>query len=189
MRRSRLVAVMLGLIVLTGTTLIMSGAPVQAGGQPSQNIESDFSLVENALFTPITDPPPSGSGSFKLSNRHLHKNLRFTLEIEADGLLPNTEYYLSATVREGFSGGVPTKAEATAGTATTDSEGRLEFKGKGVFSADAFTTGTTWRIDQQVRLVGGGGGTLGVCFECVLVCSPTTKIELVDGKLVSFVAA
>ena len=188
MRRSRLVAVMLGLIVLTGATLIMSGAPVQAGGQPSQ-IESDFRMVENAPFTKIntTWEIGAGSGTFTLNGTHLQNdNLKFNLEIWANGLLDNEEYYLTATLREGFDGTIGPVAEATAGTATTDGVGRLHFKGMGVFPASAFVGDGPWRIDQQVRIVGGVGGTLTVCFECVLVCRPTTKIELVDGKLVEF---
>ena len=34
---------------------------------------------------------------------------------------------------------------------------------------------------------GIGLGELGNCVECILVCSPTTKVELVDGKLVQVV--
>ena len=181
MRRSRLVAVMLSLIVLTGTTLIMSGAPVQAGGQPS-HIESDFRMVENEPFTPIPGTG-AGSGSFTLNGKHLQN---VNLEIEANGLAPNTEYYLAVTVRNGFDGTIAPIEEVFVGTATTNGVGRLEFKGKGVIPAEAFDVGTIWRIDQQVRIVGGLGGTLDVCFECVLVCRPTTKVKLVDGKLVEF---
>ena len=47
------------------------------------------------------------------------------------------------------------------------------------------TSSRLWRIDQQIRQL--GSGELGNCVECILVCSPTTKVELVDGKLVQVV--
>ena len=38
--------------------------------------------------------------------------------------------------------------------------------------------------DQSLRRL--GGATENFYVECTLVCSPTTKIELVDGELVPF---
>ena len=112
--------------------------------------------------------------------------------MEAEDLMPNTWYYLSATVREvidgdfGMSGGTVPVAMNVVGAARTDGEGRLEFTGVGVlpnvFDSPATPGVTQWRIDQQVRQL--GSGELGNCVECILVCAPTTKVELVDGKLV-----
>jgi len=119
-------------------------------------------------------------------------NLDFEMAIEAEDLMPNTWYYLSATVREvvggdfGMGGGTVPVASVVVGTVRTDGTGRLEFEGEGVlpnvFDTPVTPGVTQWRIDQQVRQL--GSGELGNCVECILVCSPTTKVELVDGKLV-----
>ncbi len=176
MFRFKLIAGLVSLVVL-GLVLIVVASP-PAPVEADDAIETKFALVQNTLFTPITGA--SGTGQFRLDG----EDLEFRVKFKADGLLSNTEYKLAVTVRNvtggDFGGAVLTSPVATVivGTATTDDEGRLKFKGEDVLPASAFTTGTEWRIDQQVRLAGGGGGTAGVCVECILVCSPATKVKV-----------
>lgn len=184
MRRFRFVPVLLSLALLTSLVLSLSGAPpAEAGGK---KINSEFNLVENPSFVdPITGA--SGEGEFELNGKNLDK-LKFELEIDAEDLTPNAWYYLSVTVRETFDGGIVPVAIVVVGMARADDEGRLEFEGRGVLPnvfEDPTPGVSTWRIDQQVRQL--GSGEKGNCVECILVCSPTTKVELVDGKLVPFV--
>ena len=165
------------------------GPPGPAGARGAE-IEKAFNMVENPTFvSPITGA--SGTGTIVLDGRDLD-DLTFEMAIEAEGLMPNTSYYLSATVREvvggdfGMAGGNVPDAIAVVGTARTDGTGRLEFEGKGVlpnvFDSPATPGVTEWRIDQQIRQL--GSGETGNCVECILVCSPTTKVKLVNGKLV-----
>ena len=74
--------------------------------------------------------------------------------------------------------------------AKTNGDGKLKFKGKGEFPNvfdPPVTPGTDrWRIDQQIRKLGNDPRVIGNCVECILVCAPTTKVELDHGKLVPF---
>ena len=191
MRRFRFVPVLLSLALLTSLVLSVSGAPpLEAHG----DIESVFGLGQGPrdangvpFLTPNIDPAvaPSGTGEFELDGDL--DDLEFELQIEAEGLLPNTEYDLTVSLREGHGGLQPVVAFVSAGTATTDDEGRLEFEGEGAFDAGLFTTGSTlWRFDQQIRGAGGGGTEPTFCVDCIIVCFPTTLVELVDGELVPF---
>lgn len=178
------VAGLLSLALLAGLLLsIGTEQPVEAHG----DIESRFRLVENPAFIePITGAV--GHGVFNLDGSDLD-NLKYDLEIGAEGLESNAWYYLSVTVRENFDGGAVPVAMAVAGMARTDNKGRLEFVGKGVlpnvFAPNVNKGVKTWRIDQQIRKL--GSGEKGNCVECILVCAPTTKVELVQGsELVSF---
>lgn len=178
---------LLSLALLAGLLLSMGASPVvEAHG----DIVSEFSLVDNPLFTPGDGLGAGGSGTgvFNLDGRDLD-DLKYDLEMEAEGLMPNTWYYLSVTVREGFGGVAVPVAIAVAGMARTDGRGNLEFVGHGVlpnvFAPNVNNGVKTWRIDQQVRLL--GSPTENFCVECILVCAPTTKVELVRGsELVSF---
>ena len=190
MRKFRFVAVLSSLALVLLLVFSISGGPsAEAHDEEADDeIKSEFNLVENASFVdPITGA--SGEGEFELNGENLDK-LKFKLEIDAEDLTPNAWYYLSVTVRETFDGGIVPVAIAVAGMARADDEGRLEFEGKGVLP-NVFenpTPGvTTWRIDQQVRQL--GSGEKGNCVECILVCSPTTKVELNDDGdgLISFV--
>ena len=120
------------------------------------------------------------------------------MNYKAADLDPNTWYYLAVTVREApdgannnFPGGVSPVALNVVGMARTDDEGRLEFESEGelpnVFDHPATTGVKHWRIDQRVRKLGLEPTEKDNCVECILVCRPTTKVELVDGKLVPFV--
>ena len=112
------------------------------------------------------------------------------MEVEAHDLIPNEWYYITATVREGFAGGASNKPIAVAGVGMvkTDGDGNFEFEGEGVFP-NVFEEDpdvTTWRIDQQIKQLANIPDVIGNCHLCILVCSPTTKVELVDGELVLF---
>ncbi len=185
MHRIKTLTVMLSIALLS--VLIFTGVkfsteqPVEAHG----DIETKFRLVENPAFIePITGAV--GHGVFNLDGDL--DNLKFDLEIEAQGLESSTWYYLAVTVREGFDGTAVPVAIAVAGMARTNSRGNLEFVGHGVlpnvFAPNVNTGVKTWRIDQQVRQL--GSGELANCVECILVCAPTTKVELVKGELVPF---
>ncbi len=187
-------------MVLAGLVLIVvASAPAEAGGK---QIKNSFNLVENPTFvSPINGASgmlADGLGGEIRFNGQNPDQLGFELKMAAKDLEPLTWYYLAVTVREShtdgtpdetFPGGIKPVAIAVAGMARTDGAGRLEFEGKGVLPNvfdDPVTSGVTkWRIDQQVRQI--GSGELGNCVECILVCAPTTKVELVDGKLVPFV--
>ena len=173
----------MSLAVLAVLLVSIAGAPVVAA---DDEIETEFALVDNPTFTSGDGLGGGGVGTGKIEiDGEDLEDLEFELEIEAEGLTPNTWYYLSVTVREGFGGIAVPVAIAVVGTARTDDKGRLEFEGKGVlpnvFGSPATAGVTQWRIDQQVRQL--GSGELANCVECILVCSPTTKVELVDGKL------
>ena len=167
--------------VLGVVALLAVPSPVAAGGD---EIETEFAMVENSTFVdPITGA--IGSGEIEIDGEDLD-DLEFELEIEAEGLTPNTWYGLGVTVREGFDGTAVPVATVVVGMARTDDEGELEFEGESVlpdvFSGSA--QGATWRIDQQVILA--NSGTKNNCVDCILVCAPTTKVEVVDSELVPF---
>ena len=189
MRRFRFIPVLLSLALLTSLVFSISGTPpVEADGK---KIKSEFNLVENPAFVDPVTGIASGEGEFELDGKNLDK-LKFKLNMAAEDLTPNTWYYLSVTVREvedgafGPAGGNVPVGFAVAGMARTDDDGELEFEGKGILPNvfdDPVTPGVTeWRIDQQVRQL--GSGDKGNCVECILVCAPTTKVELVGDRLV-----
>ncbi len=205
MRRFRFVAVLLSLALLTSLVLTISGAPpVEADG----DIESEFDLGQGPRVPatgipgfpelmpgdPVITPnipaieAPSGSGEFELDGDL--DDLGFELEIEAEGLVPGAWYFLGVTLRKGHGGLQPfvENGVVDAGMARADAEGRLEFEGEGAFEADLFTGSTLWRFDQQIRRADGPGGGAEPtwCVNCILVCFPTTLVELVDGELVPF---
>ena len=195
MGRFKLIAGLVSLVVLAGLVLIVvASAPAEAGGK---QIKSSFDLVENTgLVSPITGASglrADGLGGEIRFNGRNPDQLGFELKMAAKDLVPHTWYYLAVTVREApdgengnFPGGVKPVAFAVAGMTRTDDVGRLEFKGKGllpnVFDFPETSGVDHWRIDQQVRRI--GDGELNNCVECILVCAPTTKVKLVDGKLV-----
>ena len=195
MRRFKFVPVLLSLALMTLLVLSISGGPpAEAGGK---QIKSDFDLVENpGLVSPLNGASglrADGLGGEIRFNGQNPDQLGFELKMAAKDLEPLTWYYLAVTVREApdgengnFPGGVKPVAFAVAGMTRTDDVGRLEFKGRGllpnVFDFPETSGVDHWRIDQQVRRI--GDGELNNCVECILVCAPTTKVKLVDGKLV-----
>ncbi|MCH8186419.1 MAG: hypothetical protein IH862_10005 [Chloroflexi bacterium] len=208
MRKFRFVAVLLSLALVVLLVFSISGGPSAEAHdeEDDDEIKTKFDLVENtALVHPITGA--SGlladglGGKIEIDGEDLDK-LKFKVKYKAQGLEPNTWYYLAVTVREShtdgtpdetFPGGIKPVAIAVAGMARTDGAGRLEFEGKGVLPNvfdDPVTSGVSkWRIDQQVRQI--GSGELRNCVECILVCRPTTKVELnEDGDgLIKFVSS
>ena len=88
MRRFRFVPALLSLALLTLLVFSMSGAPpVEAGG----DIESEFKMHQNTSFVNVEPGTlgASGTGEFELDGDDLD-DLEFELEVEANGLLPNT---------------------------------------------------------------------------------------------------
>jgi len=180
--RSIVVALLLGLSILTSLMLINPGTTVEAGAK-GNHIDSKFELVENKDFTPETGGP-SGSGKFAYDP----KKGEFDITVKAEGLIPGELYNVTATIREGTSGGNDPVATFFNVAVVADDDGKIKVNRKHRFLEllnEAPGDGTNnWRIDQQVRLADFGGGTSGVCEDCILVCSPTTKLSLVDGELV-----
>ena len=182
----RRVAAPLSLALLTGLLLSAAAAPVEADG----DIESEFDMVQNTAFVNV-DPGTvgaGGSGEFELDGEDLD-DLEFELEVEADGLLANTLYQISISVRAGH--GAPFAVPLVtviAGSAWTNGQGELEAEGEAVIPNifGGASAGDKWRIDQQVLRPGAGPGP-AACVDCVLVCAPTTPIVLNDdGELVLF---
>ena len=175
------IAVLLSIVVLAGGLLSVARAPsVEAGGN-GNHIETKFSLVENPLF--VADPPSlgaSGKGKFDFNT----KKGEFNLNVDAGGLVPGEVYRVTQTVRHGKSGFDPAVIILDE-EVTADSKGRISFMTKHValdiFAVGAVGDGPNWRIDQQIRLT--GSGTTGGCVDCILVCSPTTKINAVGDEL------
>ena len=192
MRRFRFLAVLLILALLSSLVLTIAGAPpVEADG----DIESEFDLGQGPrdgmtgipFLTP--DIPsavaPSGSGEFELDGDL--DDLEFELEIEAEGLLPNTPYDLSVSLRSGHGGLQAALNVVVVGTATTDDEGKLEFEIEdspldlaALFPAGA--DGPGWRVDFGI--VDPGVWSPGNCDAalnpCRLVCAPFTSITPAD---------
>ena len=177
------IAVVFSIAVLAG---VLYGVVTSEALEADGDITSEFALVENTLFVePITGAV--GSGKFKLDGEDLD-DLEFWLEIEAEGLMAGKWYYLAATVRENFDGEAVPIAWAVVGMAQADADGKLKSSGTAVlpnvFDPPTSVGVTKWRIDQQLRQL--GSGEKGNCVECILVCAPTTKVELHDGELVPF---
>ena len=186
------IATLLSFVLLAGVLLsIGAAAVVEAHG----DIEAEFGLGQGPrdaagipFLTPNIDPAvaPSGTGKFEIDG----ESLEFELAIEAEGLAPYTEYTLSVSLREGHGGLQPAVTFVSAGTATTDGDGRLEFEGEAEFDEALFAgaaPGSKWRFDQQIRGEGGGGAQPTWCVDCIIVCFPTTLVELNDdGELVPF---
>lgn len=150
-------------------------------------IVDEFSMVENPTFVNVTAGPAAGSG--EIEGIVVGKSdFQFEMKVDATKLRPNTVFAITASVRAGQGPPVnPADASIFVGPAYTDSSGTLHFEGRAVF-ADVFKIGggdaTKWRVDYQIRLSGSGEGK-GGCTDCVLVCSPPTKIEKdEDGNLV-----
>ena len=182
-RMSMAIALFLGLSILTSLILINPGTPVEAGAR-GNHIDSKFELVANPMFTP-GDDDLSGSGKFAYDP----KKGEFDITVEAEGLEPGELYNVTATIREGKAGGVPAVAKFFNVAVVADDNGKIKVTRKHRFLEllnEAPGDGSNnWRIDQQIRLAGVGDvGTVGGCVDCILVCSPTTKISLVDGELV-----
>ena len=66
------------------------------------------------------------------------------------------------------------------GWTKTNGEGVLSFEGNAVTPNPALATpgATHWRIDQQITLLTLTNTTTGGCVDCILVCTPTTKVKL-----------
>lgn len=157
---------------------IGAAATVQAH---NDKIKSTFAM--NPLGPDDTVPSPGaiGSGEFELDGEKLN-NLEFKLEVDATGLVPNTEYQISIQVRSdtGPPAG-PADAIIVVGKAWTDAQGEFKAEGEGVIpNLKKLTPGATkWRIDQQVLQIGSGAGTpTDACVDCILVCRPTTRVML-----------
>ena len=178
MRRFRFVAVLLSLALLSSLVLSISGAPpAEAGGN---NIKNKFDLVENP---DLVQPPPalgaSGEGKIDFNT----KKGEFNLTVTARGLVPGTIYRVRQTVRNGTAGDTPADADVLDEAVVADSNGEIKFTKKHVeLNLLNIGPGPNWRIDQQIVLA--GTGHTPNCIDCILVCSPTTKVSLVDGKLV-----
>jgi len=180
--RSIVVALLLGLSILTSLILINPGATAEAGAR-GNHIDSKFEMWENPEFTPATGGL-SGSGKFAYNP----KKGEFDITVEAEGLEPGELYNVTATIREGTSGGAAPVATFFDVAVVADDNGKIKVTRKHRFlellNEASVDESNNWRIDQQVRLAGSVSGTSGVCEDCILVCSPTTKLSLVDGELV-----
>ena len=181
--RSIVIAFLLGLSILTSLILANPGAPVEADSE-SNLIESKFEMVENKAFTP-GDGDLSGRGEFTYDP----KKGEFDITVKAEGLEPGILYNVTATIREGKSGGVPAVATFFNVAVAADDNGKIKVTRKHrlleLLNLAPGDGSNNWRIDQQVRLAGvGDAGTIGGCVDCILVCRPTTPISLVDGELV-----
>ncbi|MCH7736946.1 MAG: hypothetical protein IH872_06030 [Chloroflexi bacterium] len=166
------IAVFLIIVVLAGGLLIVArAASVEAGGK-GNHIETEFIMIENP-----TDPPNLGaSGVGKLDFNT--KKGEFNLKLDVQGLVPGTNYRVTQTViHSKLASGV--QVFILDQEVTADSEGRISFMTKHVpldiLSVGAVGTGPNWRIDQQVRASGSD--------RSLLVCRPTTKINVVGDRL------
>ena len=181
MRGFKLFAVLLSVTFLTGL-MLMLGAPAEAGGKGNQ-IENKFKMEVNPLFSHVTGR--SGSGKLAFNT----KKGEFNLTVQAEGLVPGVTYHVSQTVRVGTDGNTVPAATLLDVAVVADSNGEIKVTRKHV-ALDLLNVapggiGTNWRIDQQVRGPDGGGTSGITCFDCVLTCSPTTKVHMnADGKLV-----
>ncbi len=171
------IAVLLSIAVLVGVSLNLARAPsAEAGDNVFTN---PFVLGENLTFV---DPQgTTGGGEIRFNT----KNGTFLLKIHAENLVPGTVYRVTQTVRHSTSGLAPAVIILDV-EVTADREGRIKYVTTkpiflNIFTVGAVGDGPNWRIDQQLRLT--GSGTKGGCVDCLLVCSPTTKINVVDGKL------
>ncbi len=178
--RSMVVALLLGLSILTSLILINPGAPVEAGAK-GNHIDSKFELWENPSFTAGIGGL-SGKGKFAYDP----KKGEFDITLEAEGLTPGELYNVTAGIREGTAGGTNPQTIFYDVAVVADDNGKIKVTRKHRFLEllnEAPGDGSNnWRIDQEVRLA--GVGTTGGCVDCILVCRPTTKISLVDGELV-----
>ena len=177
------IAILLSFVLLVGVLLsIGASRVVEAGG----DITSEFGLGQGPrdaagipFLTPNIDPAVAGSGTGKFEIDG--ESLEFELEIEAEGLAPYTEYTLSVSLREGHGGLQPAVTFVSAGTATTDGDGRLEFEGEAEFDEALFAgadPGSKWRFDQQIRGEGGGGAGRGTSQPFTLIRYPSTSASV-----------
>ena len=169
-----LIAILLLRIATAATVLAFGG-----------NVKSTFAMKDNPTFTPDIAPigteEAHGSGKFRLDGEDLN-NLKFRYQVKAFDLMPDTWYQASITVRDLTDPNTDGPDDTVVvGWAQTNAIGRLNFAGTAVLPDP---TGTSpqgivsgWRIDQQIRLP-GAGTLLNGCVDCVLVCSPTTKVQL-----------
>ena len=180
--RMKILILMGSLAVLASLMLSMLGAPAEAGGKGNQ-IENKFKMEENPLFS--QDLGRSGRGKLAFNTR----KGEFNLTVEAKGLTPGETYHVTQTVRIGTGGNTVPDATIFDVAVVADSNGEIKVTRKHV-ALDLLNVapggpGTNWRIDQQVRGPDGGGTSEITCFDCVLTCSPTTKVHMnADGKLV-----
>lgn len=173
-------------VVVLGSKNGGATASLRVTAKPS--ISGEFTMIENPAFVNATEGPAAGTGSIE-ANVVGDSDFQFDIELDATKLRPNTVYTITASVRAGQESpvGRPADADVFVGQGYTDTSGTLHFEGQAVFS-DVFGIGggdaTKWRVDYAIRLSGSGEG-LGGCTDCVLVCTPPTKIEKDgDGNLV-----
>ena len=130
-------------------------------------------------------PPTDASGRGKLSFNT--KKGEFKLKVRAQGLEPGVTYHVRQTIRNGTAGNVPALATIFDVEVVADSKGKIKVARKHVrldiLNIPGIDVNGPWRIDQQITRDGVGNAS-GNCQDCVLVCSPTTKISIVDGQLV-----
>ena len=173
-------------VVVLGSKNGGASATLLVNAKPS--IVGEFEMVENPAFVNATEGPAAGMGKVEAVVVG-ESDFKFDLQMDATKLRPNTVYSVTLDVRAGQGSpvGRPSNASIFIGQAYTDGAGTLHFEGQGVIP-DVFKIGggdaTKWRIDYELRFSGSGEG-LGGCTDCVLVCSPPTKIEKdMDGNLV-----
>ena len=146
--RSIVIAFLLGLSILTGLILANPGVPVEAGGR-GNHIDSKFEMVENKAFTP-GDGGLSGSGEFAYDP----KKGEFVITVKAEGLEPGILYNVTATIREGKSGGVLAVATFFNVAVAADDNGKIKVTRKHRFLEllnEAPGDGSNnWRIDQRL---------------------------------------
>ena len=144
------------------------------------NIFSEFKLVENSLFV---DPMgASGSGTFELDGRDLD-NLKLKYKVKADNLMPKTWYKAAIVIRDLTDPNLDGPDDTVVvGFHKTNANGSLNFVGKAVLPdpTDSSPNGIVsgWRIDQHLSLAAGPGTDRNHCVDCVLVCMPTTHVQL-----------
>ena len=177
------IAVLLSFAVLAGILLSIGASPVvEADGD---KIKSSFDMKDNPAFTPGVAPAGEevhGSGKFELDGKDLD-NLKFKYKVKANDLKPNTWYQASISIRDLTDPNSDGPDDVViAGYAKTDKKGKFKFEGKAVLpnptvsSPKGIVSG--WRIDQQIRLPAHPHTILGKCEDCILVCAPTTKVQL-----------
>lgn len=164
--------------------LLLTGVVPTNASAFNGNIESEFDMADNPTFTPGIEPPGvevHGFGTFEMNGEDLD-NLLFKYRVQADDLDPKTWYQATITIRDLQDPNTDGPDDTViVGWHKTNANGSLNFVGKAVLPDPTITSpqGVTagWRIDQQLRRP-GANTNLGNCQDCVLVCSPTTKVQL-----------
>ena len=171
---------LLSFAVLAGLLLSIAGVPTIEAGGKGNHIETNFALIENTTF--VFPVGATGQGKFDFNT----KKGEFNLSAKAEGLVSGETYRVRATVRNTFDGKAAVAAIILDVPVVADGNGEIAVTRKHValelLKVAPDDGSHNWRIDQQLVLT--GIGTKFTCVDCILVCAPTTKVSLVDGKLI-----